>query len=126
VDARSEAEELVGLWQDLQEAQVAGDAQRLAWLRQRAEAETRHEDASPEWQLLADDAGRHLDRLQEELAAQPSAGVGGDTVVLDAESTPEPVEGRGRGKGSWIWLAIVAGWILLQVFQAIGGGDGSP
>ncbi len=127
VDARREAEELVGLWQELQDAQVAGDAGRLDRIRRRAEAESAREGASEEWRLLAEDAARHTDRLQDELEAQPTAGVGADAVVLDAESAPEPVAGRkGRGKGSLIWLAFLVGWILLQVFQAAGGGDGSP
>jgi hypothetical protein len=127
MDARREAEELVGLWQELQDAQVAGDAGRLDRLRRRAEAESAHEGASDEWRLLAEDAARHVDRLQDELEAQPTAGVGADAVVLDTESAPEPVEARkGRGKGGLIWLAFVVGWILLQVFQAAGGGDGSP
>jgi hypothetical protein len=67
--------------------------------------------------------------------------VAGSTVVVDTqslpeqatsqpstESAPEPAEGGGRrGRtGSLIWLAIVVGWILLQLVQAIGGGDGSP
>ena len=129
MDQKREAEELVGLWQELQEAQVAGDAERLAWLQRRAEAESRHEDASHEWHQLADAAGRQRERLHEELEARPSVGVGGaDSVVVDAESTPEPVEGeKKRGRtGSLIWLAIIVGWILLQVFQAVGGGEGSP
>ena len=128
MDPKREAEELVRLWQELQEAQVAGDAGRLDRLRRRGEAESRHEGASEEWRLLADAAGRHLERLQGELEAQPSVGVGGDTVVLDAEPAPEPLEGeRKRGRtGSLIWLAIVVGWIMLQVFQAVAGGDGSP
>ncbi len=141
VDARREAEELVVLWQELQAAQVAGDAERLSWLQRRAEAESRHEDASDEWRLLAEDAGRHAERLQGELAAQPSADVAGSTVVVDTQSLPEqatsqpstesatePAERGGRrGRtGSLIWLAIVVGWILLQLVQAIGGGDGSP
>ena len=47
---------------------------------------------------------------------------------MDTESTPEPVEGRrSRGKtGSLIWLAIVVGWVVLQIIQGIGGENGSP
>lgn len=133
VDRNREAEELVRLWQELQEAQVTRDAERLTWLHRRAEAESRHEDASEEWRLLADDAARHADRLRAELAAQPSAGVAGDAaVVVDSASAPEsapepePTGGRRGRTGSLIWLAILVGWILLQVFQAVTGGDGSP
>ena len=127
MNAREEADELVRLWQELQAAQVAGDAGRLQWIQQHAEAERRHEDASDEWRLLAEEAGRHLERLRDERAAQPSAGVGDDAVVVDAESAPEPVEGRSRrGRtGSLIWLAVLVGWVLLQIFQAAGDG-GSP
>lgn len=133
VDRNREAEELVRLWQELQEAQVTGDVERLTWLHRRAEAESRDADASEEWRLLADDAARHADRLRAELAAQPSAGVAGDaTVVVDTASAPEsapegePAQGRRGRTGSLIWLAILVGWILLQVFQAVTGGDGSP
>jgi hypothetical protein len=59
--------------------------------------------------------------------------VAGDAVVVvDAASAPEsapepePTEGRRGRTGSLIWLAILVGWILLQVFQAATGGDGSP
>ena len=128
MNPRREAEELVQLWQELQEAQVAGDARRLMLLQRRAEAESRQEGASEEWRLLADDAARHADRLHEEVAAQPSAGVGTDTVVLNEASAPEPVETRRRrGRtGTLIWLAILVGWIVLQILQGIGGGDGQP
>jgi hypothetical protein len=131
VDRNREAEELVRLWQELQEAQVTGDVERLTWLHRRAEAESRDEEASEEWRLLADDAARQADRLRAELAAQPSAGVAGDAVVVvdtapTSESAPEPAGGRRGRTGSLIWLAILVGWILLQVFQAATGGDGSP
>lgn len=133
VDRNREAEELVRLWQELQEAQVTGDVERLTWLQRRAEAESRHEEASEEWRLLADDAARHADRLRAELAAQPSAGVAGDAVVVvdtasasESAPEPEPAGGRRGRTGSLIWLAILVGWILLQVFQAATGGDGSP
>ena len=124
---RGEADELVRLWQELQQAQVAGDAERLAWLRRRAEAEGKGENASEEWALFAEEAGRHADRLHEERGSQPSAGVGDDAVPLDVESAPEPVEGGGsrRGrKGSLIWLAFLLGWVVLQIVQGLG--DGSP
>jgi hypothetical protein len=29
-------------------------------------------------------------------------------------------------KGSLIWLAFVLGWVLLQVVQSLGDGNGSP
>lgn len=133
VDRNREAEELVRLWQELQEAQVTGDVERLTWLHRRAEAESRDEEASEEWRLLADDAARQADRLRAELAAQPSAGVAGDAVVVvdtaptsESAPEPEPAGGRRGRTGSLIWLAILVGWILLQVFQAATGGDGSP
>jgi hypothetical protein len=133
VDRNREAEELVRLWQELQEAQVTGDVERLDRLHRRAEAESRDQDASEEWRLLADDAARHVDRLRAELATQPSAGVAGDAAVVVDTSTatesapePEPTQGRRGRTGSLIWLAILVGWILLQVFQAVTGGDGSP
>lgn len=117
-----EAEELVGLWQELQEAQVAGNAARLESLRRRAEAETRREGASGEWTLLEHEAGRHAERLHEAVVAQPSVGVDGESVPVDVESAPEPVEGRrGRGKvGSLIWLAILLGWVVLQIVGGLG------
>ena len=130
MNERREAEELVRLWQELQEAQVAGDAERLAGLRRRAESESQRPDASGEWQQLEQEAGRHGERLREALEEQPSVGVGDgtETVPVDVESTPEPVEGRrGRGKtGSLIWLAILVGWVLLQILQGVGGENGSP
>ena len=64
MNERHEAEELVLLWQELQEAQVAGDAERLAVLRRRAESESQRPDASREWQLLEQEAGRYRDRRQ--------------------------------------------------------------
>jgi hypothetical protein len=129
MNGKREAEELVRLWQELQEAQVAGDAQRLAGLRRRAEAESRRPAASEEWQLLEQEAGRHAERLHEAVVAQPSVGVGDqtETVTVDAESAPEPVKGRsGPGKGSLIWLAILLGWVVLQILQGLGGENGSP
>ena len=124
MDGRREAEELVRLWQELQEAQVAGNAQRLEGLRRHAEAESRRPGASEEWALLEREAGRHTDRLHEAIEAQPSVGVGDatETVTIDAESAPEPVEGRrGRGKvGSLIWLAILLGWVALQIIGGLG------
>jgi hypothetical protein len=129
MDSRREAEELVRLWQELQEAQVAGDAQRLEGLRRRAEAEGRRPGASEEWQQLEREAGRYGERLHEAVVAQPSVGVDGEAepVPVDAESAPEPVEGRrGPGKGSLIWLAILVGWVVLQILQGVGGENGSP
>ena len=118
-----EAEELVRLWQELQEAQVSGDADTLAGLRRRAEVESRRPGASGEWALLEREAGRHVERLHEAVVAQPSVGVDGESVPVDVESAPEPVEGRrGRGKtGSLIWLAILLGWVVLQIVGGLGG-----
>ncbi|HWN23048.1 MAG TPA: hypothetical protein VNP93_13825 [Gaiellaceae bacterium] len=130
MNERREAEELVRLWQELQEAQVAGDAERLAGLQRRAESESKRPDASEEWQQLEQEAGRYGDRLLEALEEQPSVGVGDgtETVPVDVESAPEPVEGRrGRGRtGSLIWLAILVGWVVLQILQGLGGENGSP
>lgn len=110
------------LWQELQEAQVAGDAQRLEGLRRRAESESGRAGASEEWGLLEQEAGRHAEALHEAVVAQPSVGVGDDLVPVDVESTPEPVEGRsGPGKGSLIWLVILVGWVVLQILQGVGG-----
>ena len=124
MDETREAEELVLLWQELQEAQVAGNAARLESLRRRAEAETRREGASGEWLLLEREAGRNAERLEEAVVAQPSVGVGDEAepVPIDVESAPEPVEGRrGRGKvGSLIWLAILLGWVVLQIVGGLG------
>lgn len=133
---RGEAEELVRLWQQLQEAQVAGDLHALASLRRHAELESTRPDASDEWRLLAREAGRHAERRQEEHAEQPSVLVAGDAVppgaLPDAEpvSGPEPEPEPGAGKsgarriGSVIWIAILVAWVALQILQ--GGGDGSP
>ncbi|MBA3348890.1 MAG: hypothetical protein H0T13_10060 [Actinobacteria bacterium] len=141
-----EAEELVRLWQELQEAQVAGDARGLAELRVRADAESRRDGASEEWGLLAREAGRDAERLHGEVVAQPTAAVGdetvdtvtvdtvtfdttaNDTAAADSEPAPEPVEGgrRVNRKGSLIWLAFVIGWVVLQIVRSIGDGNGSP
>jgi hypothetical protein len=130
MDETREADELVRLWQELQEAQVSGDAGRLAGLRRRAEAESRRPGASGEWALLEREAGRNVERLEEAVVAQPSVGVGDDAepVTIDVESAPEPVAGRrSRGKiGSLIWLAILLGWVVLQILQGVGGENGSP
>ena len=125
-------------WQELQVAQVAGDVERLAWLRRYAAAQSKAEDASDEWRLLADEAGRYADRQQKQHGVQPSVQVGGDTVPLDIESASEPVSapdsmsapepvpgGRRRMRvGPLIWVVILVGWVVLQILQ--GGGDGSP
>jgi len=142
--ANREAEELVRLWQELQEAQVAGDARGLAELRVRADAESRRDGASEEWGLLAREAGRDAERLQGEVVAQPTAAVGAgavdtvtvdtvtidttDTASVDTESAAEPVTGgrRVNKKGSLIWLAFVLGWVVLQIVRNIGDGNGSP
>jgi len=129
---RGEAEELVRLWQRLQEAQVAGDLEELASLRRYAELESKRPDASDEWRLLAREAGRHAERRQEEHQEQPSMHRAHETVprdvepARDVEQTPEPVAGRGgrRRIGGLIWIAILVAWVALQILQ--GGGDGSP
>ena len=133
---RGEAEELVRLWQRLQEAQVAGDLEGLASLRRYAELESKRPDASDEWRLLAREAGRHAERRHEEREEQPSVVVAGETVPPDAvpapdrepasEPEPEPAAGRsGRRRiGGLIWIAILVAWVALQILQ--GGGDGSP
>jgi hypothetical protein len=127
MNGRREEEELVRLWQELQVAQVAGDARRLEELRRRAEAESGRPDASEEWQLLEREAGRHAEQLHEAVEAQPSVGVDGEAVPVDVESAPEPVGGRsGPGKGSLIWLLILVGWVVLQIVQGVGGENGSP
>ncbi len=127
MNGRREDEELVRLWQELQEAQVAGDVERLEGLRRRAEAESGRPGASEEWPLLEREAGRHAERLHEAVVAQPSVGIGDETVTVDAESAPEPVEGRsGPGKGSLIWLVILVGWVVLQIVGGLGGENGSP
>lgn len=129
---RGEAEELVRLWQQLQEAQVAGDPAALASLRRYAELESKRPDASDEWRLLAREAGRHADGRREEREEQPSVQVADEPVTLDVEpardveQTPEPVAGRGgrRRIGGLIWIAVLVAWVALQILQ--GGGDGSP
>ena len=73
MNATREAEELVRLWQELQQAQVAGDAARLEALRVRAEAQARRPDASREWELLAREAGKHSVHVHEAREAQPTA-----------------------------------------------------
>ena len=122
------------LWQRLQEAQVAGDLEGLASLRRYAELESKRPDASDEWRLLAREAGRHADRQHEEHAEQPSVLVAGETVppdaapAPDAEPAPEPEPAAGRSGrrriGSLIWIAILVGWVALQILQ--GGENGSP
>jgi hypothetical protein len=140
MDATREAELLVQLWQELQEAQVAGDTRRLSSLRALAEAQVRRPDASGEWELLAREAGRHTSRLHEQVEAQPTAGVGADPAavyseradgyVLDEVGVPdsvlEPAEegstpSRGRRLGPIIWLLIVVGYLVLQVIGGLTG-----
>jgi hypothetical protein len=137
VNATREAEELVRLWQELQAAQVTGDEGRLASLRARAEAEARRPDASPEWQLLAREAGKQSSHVQEAREAQPTAGVGTDERAqyrveeeweLDEVSAPdsatEPAEegsSRGRRLGPLIWLVILVGYVILQALSGVNG-----
>jgi hypothetical protein len=134
VDATREAEELVELWQALQEAQVAGDTRRLEELRRLGESRAKREGASGEWSLLAREAGKHTGDLREEVEARPTAGVGdggGAPVELDETSVPEAAgepggeeEERGRGfrLGPLIWILIVAAYVLLQVLGENGEG----
>jgi hypothetical protein len=138
VNATREAEELVRLWQDLQAAQVKGDQAQLESLRRRAEAEARRPGASPEWELLAREAGKHSTHVHEAREAQPTAGVGADPSAqsdrveeeweLDEVSAPdsatEPAEegrSRGRGLGPLIWVVILVGYLILQVLSGLNG-----
>ncbi|HVM68512.1 MAG TPA: hypothetical protein VM204_01580 [Gaiellaceae bacterium] len=144
MDPTREAEELVRLWQELQLAQVAGDAQRLASLRIHAESRARRPGASPEWQALAREAGRYTAQIHEQVEAQPTAGVGAEAMPqyeaappahyeVDEVSAPdaamEPAEeagtrGRGRGLGPIVWLVIIVGYLVLQVIGGLTGGEG--
>jgi hypothetical protein len=137
VNATREAEELVRLWQELQQAQVAGDAARLEALRARAEAQARRPEASREWELLAREAGKHSGHVYEAREAQPTAGVAAEPRAqyrveeereLDEVSAPdsaeEPVEEagrRGRRLGPIIWVVIVIGYVLLQILSGVNG-----
>lgn len=138
-----EAEALVELWQQLQEAQVAGDAQRLASLRLLAEAQTRRAGASGEWELLAREAGRHTARVDEQAETQPTAAVGAEATVAQYKPAEEPTVGEasapdaateeadearagsgGRRLGPIVWVVILVGYIVLQVINRLAGGDG--
>jgi hypothetical protein len=134
VDETREAEELVGLWQELQAAQVAGDLRRLVALQRLAEGRARRPGASGEWALLAREAGRHTGDLHEEAEARPTAGVGEsasppaelEPVSLpdgadDAEEDPSESR-RGFRVGPLIWLVIIVGYVLLQVLGNAGDG----
>jgi hypothetical protein len=135
VDETREAEELVGLWQELQAAQVAGDLRRLVALQRLAEGRARRPGASGEWALLAREAGRHTGDLHEEAQARPTAGVGEtaasppaelEPVVLpdgvdDAEEGPSESR-RGFRLGPLIWLVIIVAYVLLQVLGNAGDG----
>ncbi len=137
MNATQEAEELVRLWQELQQAQVAGDAARLEALRARAEAQARRPEASREWELLAREAGKHSGHVHEAREAQPTAGVAAEPRAqyrveeeweLDEVSAPdsatEPAEEagrRGRGLGPIIWAVIVIGYVLLQILSGVNG-----
>lgn len=136
MDATREAEELVGLWQALQEAQVAGDARRLEELRRLGEARAKRPGASDEWSLLAREAGRHTGALREEVEEQPTIvavdGGGAAPVEREEMSAPDTVdepteqeEGGRRGfrLGPLIWIVIVAVYVLLQVLG--GNGEGA-
>ena len=135
MDATREAEELVELWQALQEAQVAGDARRLEELRRLGEARAKRPGASSEWSLLAREAGRHTGDLREEVEEQPTvvaADRGAAPVERDEMSVPdtsdEPAEQEEGGRrgfrlGPLIWIVIVAVYVLLQVLG--GNGEGA-
>jgi len=153
VDATREANELVKRWQELQEAQVAGDLGRLARLQLHAQAQAQRPGASHEWELLAREAARYSGQLHEEAEERPTIGTATDTLgtfeppaaerpvprtfdptehyeVRPAPAPEEDVEeqgegrGRGRGIGGAIWALLVLGYILLQVIGAVFGGDG--
>lgn len=139
MDATREAEELVRLWQDLQSAQVAGDARRLAGLASYAAARAEQPGASPEWAQLAREAGRNTERLMEQAEAQPTAGVGEETgeavyeleEILAPDAAREPAEegastgsGRRRGVGQLLWVVLILGYLLLQVIGNLGDGGG--
>jgi hypothetical protein len=126
-----EAEVLVELWQELQSMQVAGDTRGLAGLQRFATEQSSQPDASPEWQLLAREAGRHIERAVEQVAAQPTVGAGSDagpaTYELEEVAAPdaarEPAEegkGRGRSLGQLIWVVLILGYLLLQVIGNLG------
>jgi hypothetical protein len=137
VNATQEAEELVRLWQELQGAQVAGDAARLEALRARAEAQARRPDASREWELLAREAGKQSGHVHEAREAQPTAGVAAEPHAqykieeeweLDEVSAPdsatepaEEAERRGPGLGPIIWIVIVVGYVILQILSGVNG-----
>ena len=134
MNATREAEALVRRWQELQEAQVSGDPRRLASLAAYAAAQARQAGASGEWDLLAREAERHWQHVHE---AQPTAGVAArgshalEELQLDEVSAPdasaEPAESapsQGRSLGPFIWLAILVGYIVLQVINGLNGGEG--
>lgn len=131
MDANREAEELVGRWQELQSAQVTGDLRALAGLQQLATARATRPGASPEWELLAREAGRHTERLAGQVEAQATVGVdagpeSGDwaleeVAVPDAAREPaEEGERRGRGLGGLIWVVILVGYLILQLVGGLG------
>ena len=134
MDETREAEELVGLWQQLQTAQVAGDAGRLEALRRLAEARAKAPGASGEWGLLAREAGRHRQALGQQREAQPDVAIGGASeapepvdVVAAPETAREPAEEAERERqgfrlGPLIWVVILVGYLLLQFFG--NGGEG--
>lgn len=141
MNATREADELVRLWQELQAAQVTGDVSRLNALRSRAEAQARRPDASPEWELLAREAGRHSSHVEQAQETRPTVGVGvevGEPVhaadaqwQLDEVSAPdsatEPAEEgrrRGRGLGPIIWVVILVGYLILQFIGGLTGEEG--
>lgn len=134
MDANREAEELVELWQELQAMQVAGDTRALALLQRFASERAARPDASPEWQLLAREAGRHTERLADQVAAQPTVGVGADAgpasyeleEVAAPDAAREPAEEK-QGRGGLrpvqlLWVVLVLGYLLLQLIGNVGDG----
>lgn len=118
-----EDEQLVELWQELQAAQVEGDARRLTSLRAHAVALAQRDDAPREWALLADEAGRFLEQLNQAYVAQPSVGVEGELVELDEESAPEPVaRRRGLRLAPLLWVVVLAAYLLFQILSGTGDG----
>ena len=118
-----EDEQLVELWQELQAAQVEGSARRLAALRAHAVARAQRDDAPREWALLADEAGRFLEQLNQAAGAQPSVGVEGELGELDEQSAPQPVARRpGLRLAPLLWVVVLAVYLLVQFLSGTGDG----
>jgi len=131
VNETREAEELVRLWQELQAAEVAGDAGRISAIRTLADANARRPEASGEWALLAREAARHLGGGREQVKATPTPHLGDETTAAEPEGVEEVVladdePGRGGGLrlGPLIWVVVVVGYLLLQLLGNVGEGGG--